>query len=68
MKLMNQHEQRDALERELTNTVYRHVLECDLSKAEIIGVLECVKIFFFERLYDEDIEITLEDGGEEEEE
>ena len=64
---MNQQEQRDSLETELTNTVCRHVIECDLSKAEIIGVMECVKMFFFERLYDEDIEITLEDGGEEEE-
>jgi len=62
---MDKEEQRESLRRDLQNVIDRHLLECDLFKVEIIGVIESVKMECFDEIQDGyDFTVTLE--GEEE--
>jgi hypothetical protein len=49
---MTNEEQRGSLRQDLQNVIDRHLLECDMAKAEIIGVLELVKLRCWSELSD----------------
>lgn len=50
---MTSEQQRESLRSDLQNVIDRHMLECDLYKSEIIGVIECVKMDCFGAIQDQ---------------
>jgi hypothetical protein len=62
---MDKEEQRESLRQDMQNVIDRHLLECDLSKVEIVGVIESVKLDCYHALRDV-YEFTADLEGEEE--